>query len=644
MRRASLVGTLVTVLVLLGAPAASAHSYFVQSDPADGSILETAPQKVVLVFSSAVASNFTSVVLTEAGGTRYSPDSIAAYPGRPNIVVINLPPIAKGSYRLSFTTRDAVDLHVTSGTIVFGVGVAPPASESVPAPAPAQPVEVAMRWLALAGLAALLGSVALALLVVGRVPAPDAVRAAVQRGLFSLAIGGCALVIVGETGLLALQASALGDLAPSIGRLLSGSEFGTRWIITVLLVAAIALLVLGLLRSARRKAVPSLMSEVRRLRGWSLLLTQTRVFLLCIGLTAAIAFSGHVAGASGTSFGGIALLTLHVGAMGLWAGGVVALAASVLVLRRVTGALDGRLVMSLVVGFGPVAAISFATLAVTGLLLSGLQVASVTALLSTPYGTALILKVGLIGFVALLGLRHALWTWRGLARRGTQVFGPSRIPVTVALEAVGALAIIVLAAVLGASAPAQGPQFSPLPSEAQITQLTQKQDDLLVTVSVKPNQAGPNLVSVLVVNTRRPAPGPVDRVTVLVVRPNDPQGQLLPTTQTGSAFDAGSIKLDAGDLRFTVTVNRTGVGETVTTIPWQVAAVPIRRAPVVVSSQPIAPLVDLLAVVAAIAAAAVILAGVGRNRRAAAAFASETALERGRRRGRVNIGEPDRMT
>jgi copper transport protein len=319
----------------------------------------------------------------------------------------------------------------------------------------------------------------------------------------------------------------------------------------------------------------------------------------------------------------VTLLALHVGAMGVWAGGLVALVVAIITLRRATGNVDRHSLVALVVGFGPIAAISFGTLAATGLLLSGLQVATVTALFSTQYGAVLVAKVGLIGVVALFGLRHAVWTWRGLGRRLSNLDKyPKRVPMTVAVEAAGAIVVVLLASVLGASAPAQGPQFSPLPTSPTITQLTREQDGLLITVSIKPNRPGPNLVSVLLVNTRWPTVAPVQGVTVLVQRPAEaPAGELLATTRSGSAYDAGTITLSTGDARLTVRVVRAGLADTITAIPWRVAALEIPRVPVVVSNQPIAPIVNLLALLAAMAASALIAAGVVRYRRAAASRA-----------------------
>jgi len=580
---------------MVGASTASAHSYFVLSDPPDGSILEHAPARVILAFSSGVNTDFTTIQLVEAQGAHYAPTSIHALAGQPNFVVVNLPQIPNGSYRLDFSTRDTVDLHETAGSIVFGVGEAPATASPAPVPVPPRPSEVVLRWLALAGLSAILGCLTVALLVVGRLPVETAVRSRIQRSLFGFGLFGAGLVLAGETGLLLDKASSLGPIARSIG-LMAGSEYGARWLAIVIIVAGLTPLVAALWMNARRGEVAGLIQEFRGKGMWALLTNQVRVVVIGLALTVAMALSGHVAGTSGTSVGGVSLLALHIGAMGVWAGGVVALTLAVLTLRRATGQTDRPALIALAVGFGPFAAVAFATLGATGLLLSGMQVATVTALLSTQYGAVLLTKIGLIGVVALFGLRHALLTWRGLRRRvADQARFPSRLPLTIALEATGAIAVVALAAVLSASAPAIGPQFAPPGLSPNITQLTREQDDLLITLAVKPNRSGPNLVSARLVPTTRPARGPVQNVTILVSRPDDPQGQLMATTRSGSAFDAGSVRLGAGDVSFTVKISRAGIGDTVVTVPWRVEALDVARVPVVVSNQPLAPVVNLAA-------------------------------------------------
>ena len=69
----------------------------------------------------------------------------------------------------------------------------------------------------------------------------------------------------------------------------------------------------------------------------------------------------------------------------------------------------------------------------------------------------------------------------------------------------GALALLLLAATLGAIQPARGFEFDP-PAATAVPTMTTNADDLIVTFALKPNQPGRNFVSLGVFDTRRPAP------------------------------------------------------------------------------------------------------------------------------------------
>ncbi|MBJ7597599.1 copper resistance protein CopC [Candidatus Nephthysia bennettiae] len=615
LRRTSIAAPLVVLALWLGAPAASAHSYFLDSDPPDGAILAKAPARVVLVFSSAVTADFTSADLVEARGQHYQPAAVVADRSTPNVVTLALPKVPTGSYRLTFVTRDRVDLHQTAGSIVFGVGTAPGGVTAAPQPAPARPSEFVLRWVGLAGLAALLGGLLIALLVAPRLgEGPDRARA--QAAVLSMALGGALAHLASGAALLALQVAGLGpDLRRTVPRLLTGSEYGSRWLASSMLGVALVLFVALLRRQAARGGVASLGAEFGRLGPWALLTAQVRTLLLAVALAAATAVSGHAAGAAGLTAGEVLLRTLHLVAMGLWAGGLLGLVVGLLVLRR-SGVQRAGGVRTLVLGFGRYAGIGFALLGVTGLLLSGSQVASVTALLSTSYGLVLALKVGATGLVAAVALRHAVFTWRALGSKGRHLRPPRALLATAGLECGGALVVMLLAAVLGSSAPARGSQFDPISSEVPATQVTRQSGELLGAVSVKPNRLGPNLLSVQVVDSRRPPLAPISGVSILLRQPGaSGRSETLTTTRTGSRFDAGTVNLTAGDLDVAVLVHRSGLTDRVIQVPWRVNGPEVVRAPVVISAAPFAPLVNLVAALLAVTGAAVLLAGVLRSRR-----------------------------
>jgi copper transport protein len=615
LRRASIAAPLVALALWLGAPAASAHSYFLDSDPPDGAILAKAPARVVLVFSSAVTAHFTSADLVEARGQHYQPTAVETDRSTPNVVTVALPRVPTGSYRLTFVTRDRVDLHQTAGSIVFGVGAAPAGVAAEPQPAPARPAEFALRWLGLAGLGALLGGLLMALLVAPRLGGgPE--RARVQSAALSLALAGALAHLASGAALLTLQAAGLGaDLRSTVPRLITGSEYGSRWMASTMLAVALVLFVTLLRRSAASGGIPSLGAEFGRLGPWALLTAQVRTMLLAVALAAATAVSGHAAGAAGLTVGEVILRTAHLLAMGLWAGGLLGLVVGLLVVRRSGVQMAGG-VRTLVFGFGPYAGIGFALLGVTGLLLSGSQVASVTALLSTSYGLVLVLKVAATGLVATIALRHALFTWRGLGSRTSHPRSPRALLATAGLECGGALVVMLLAAVLGSSAPARGPQFDPVSAEVPATQVTRQSGELLGAVSVKPNRVGPNLFSVQVVDSRRPPLAPISGVTILLRQPGGSgRSETLATTRTGSRFDAGTVNLTAGDLDVAVLVHRSGMTDAVIQVPWRVNGPQVVRAPVVISAAPLAPSLNLAAALVAVTGAVVLLAGLLRSPR-----------------------------
>jgi copper transport protein len=587
--------------VLLLAPGASAHSFLLLSDPADGSLLAKPPTRIVLVFSSSVITDFTSIDLVEASGKHYQPTSIVVDKTYP-VVSVNLPDLPNGSYRLSFTTRDRVDLHQTSGSIAFGIGVSVAPPRSVPAPAPAKPSEYLLRWVGLCGLAAVMGGLLLALLVVPRL-AGSAARDRVQATVLAVSLAGIILQLLAEAALLIVQATGLGgSLSATLPRLLTGTDYGGRWLSSTLLGLALAVFVAILWRRAARGAVPGLVADFRRLRAMALLTVEARVLLLAVALAVAAAISGHAANAAGLSPLEVLIRAVHITAMGTWAGGVAALVVAVVALRR-AGDHSSASSWQLVTGFGPYAAVSFAALGVSGLLLSGSQVASLTALLSTPYGTVLMAKVAGAGLVALIALRHALISLRGLWTGHAPARPPRGLVLTMSLEGSGAIALVLLASVLGASAPARGPQFEPPASAPAAALITKERNSLVTSVSLKPNREGPNLLSVGVVESRRPALAPIDSVTLLLARPGGAPTALA-TTRSGNRYDAGTVVMPTGDVAITVVIRRAGLTDTVIDLPWRVNPPEVRRAPTVISSEPLAPLVNLAAALIALLALA----------------------------------------
>jgi hypothetical protein len=143
----------------------------------------------------------------------------------------------------------------------------------------------------------------------------------------------------------------------------------------------------------------------------------------------------------------------------------------------------------------------------TGLLLARSLVPSVGALGGSGYGRALLVKVTLVTLAALLGGGTAWLLGRRdggrLARR------------VVTAEALTLGVVVLLAAVLTSTPPPADPRWAASPGQPPtVGLLTESGDDLVLTASVGPAVPGANFVTVRVMDTRRPALAPVNRVLV----------------------------------------------------------------------------------------------------------------------------------
>lgn len=340
-----------------------AHARLVISDPAPGAVLGTVPSSVDLVFSEPVTP-------AGRGIDVYGPDGRLASSGsaqaRGDGLSVGLTGTLEGTYAVVWTVV-ASDTHPSRGEFTFSVGHASP----VRAPGFGEPdvglaspvglvLQAVARWLHFAGFALGFGSACYALFV-----ARD------ERPL-RLASLGVALLLAAEPLSLLAQTASLDPSRTFDGDALTGalaSPFGR--VLGLRLGAALLLwAVLGALRQAAwlRWAVPVL-----------------GIALALIDATAAHA----------TPFLppplGLALNALHVGAMGLWVGGLAAFA------------------LAPAGGFGRVASWSAALLVVSGAALALLHFASPLELVTTPYGLSLMVKLPLVAV--------ALWlAWRARRR------------------------------------------------------------------------------------------------------------------------------------------------------------------------------------------------------------------------------------
>jgi copper transport protein len=634
---------------------AQAHAIVLRSDPPDGAVLGAPPKQIRLWMSEPVALGFTTVELIDSTGQRIP---VAARSDAASLaltvrgagtstalLLIDLPALPPSAYRLSWRTLSSGDLHVTSGSIVFGVQRAvdlAPVAATAPAPPPA---EVLLRWLNFGALAALVGALAIAHLALPAATKPTRIRARLLRLALCSSLTAFALGI----GLLLTQATGSGSQQESsidnLWRIISGTSYGGRWLLCQALLVALGLAILGLLQMTARATLapsyaripppraapptprpvpsaphaapalphaapfPTAVDERSRVRP----VMGGLVAILVLALVITQALNSHAAAFNELLPVRVLADALHLLAAGLWVGGLLALTVAVTPLLRHNEA-DRALAWSILRRFGLLAAIGLATLLATGLYASGQQVASLDALLTTLYGQTLIAKFGLALGVALIGLLNAATlhprvadTLRRILRR--PAISP-QLERMVLLECAGATLILLLAALLSATTPARGPAFEPPAEEPPPPTITTRADDLVVTLAVKPNRPGQNFVGLGVFNTRRPAPAPIDRVMVRLSGPGERGTDALLTAdpQGGGRYQiAGDTFAGAGDWRITVMVSRPGLPESRVTIPWTVLPLerPAERRPVLVSNRPLVPALTLAALLVALLPAGV---------------------------------------
>ena len=577
------------ILLWLGAGTASAHAILESADPADGSTLVSAPPLVRLVYSEPVKPSLAAIGLLDATGHSVPGVVVSADPSDPAALDISLPTLSSSAFRLTWRVIDEQDFHVTTGTVVFGVGAPAPAQVDLQV-ASANLPEVGLRWLVLALLALACGGLLLVVVLL-RLPVRfDGAAVALQGRLLRIAAAASGAAIVSNGVLFLLQANGAGGTGIAFSALL-GTTFGTASAIEeAVLVVLFMILASGIRRSPG--AVPSL--RVALIGG------------LLFGLAGAQALTGHVATGPGqeTPIRWIAL-TAHLVAMLAWVGGLAALAIAVGPLLRGPRA-DISLARAVLGRFWLVAAPALAVLAVTGLYLGGQLVASADALLLTPYGQALIIKSGLALVAVSLGGLNAAAIHPMLAIRMQRAapflvrFVPSRarLRAVVAVEAGAALAVVLAAAFMSASPPARGPRFDPVPAVAAQRPAAAPADDLLVTLAIRPDRPGPNFADIGVLDTRRPAPAPIGAVTVRLISPT---GTGVTTMQARPSapgrYEIDNLPIDqGGPWRLAVEIDRVGLRTASVEIPWAVSPPLSAPHPVLVSDAPLAPIGTFLAI------------------------------------------------
>lgn len=580
---------------------ALAHATLISSNPGNGDVLASSPGQVQLQFDVPVNSRLSGVVLEDRSGRRTLGPTIEPQSGISSTLTVDLPPLRPGVYQLVFQARDDTDLHLTAGTIVFGVGEA--ADLQVPAtvtPAPSY-LETGTRWLELAGTSLLVGIVTVWLGILPAAGRRRTLSAASRNRLMAIATIGYLALLLGKAGQLLLAAGGLlpadaTSLPGAVWMALSAGRFGLLWLATM----ACAAIVLVAVRA-------TLSRPGSRLIGGT-------VVLATIALLVVSTATSHGANEAGPDPPLIAVRVIHLGAAGVWVGGLTVLVFLFAGALR-GGAPEAPAALLAFRKFTGLAFFAVGLLTVSGLMLVGRGVSSASQLTTTTYGLTLVAKL-IAGAAAIgFGIRHTLLL---SPPRGGGVGGPVKLARSVPFEVGAMLVVLWGAAALGATAPA--PPASPSSSVGPALQAdtTSQVGDLVVHTHMEPERPGPNA---LIVTVR----GGAAASAVTAVQATLRQAGHTPETLLGRSAGGGAYEFPpaqvatTGPLNVDITMTRADGTQVRTECAWTVPPPPPAPPPGLPAT-PWAPLLDTVAVGLALALAGglITMLVMGRLRRALA--------------------------
>ncbi|WP_432994326.1 copper resistance protein CopC [Dactylosporangium sp. CA-233914] len=400
----------VGVAAALAAPArpASAHAVLTGSSPGPGAVVPALPAQIRLTFNEPVrVVPGRSQVVAPDGKRLNAGDPQPAHDG----LTIRLRGTdgPTGTYVVSYRVISG-DSHPVSGSFTFSVG-APSAPAAGAGPAGTDPIVRAAvpiaKYAGYLGLVLLIGpAVFLALWYPRRLPRRPPLRLA-RAGLVTVAAGTVAGLWLQAP---AASGAALLDVSPAELREVLLSPYGLTLLGRLLVLAVVAALLPRLhRRPGRRLGAALTVAAAAGLLTWPL--------------------TGHPVASPHAALL-VAADVVHLGAMGLWIGGLLSLWA--LVLRRA----DPRELRLILPSWSRWAMVCVYWLVAAGLVQALVQSGSLAAVTGTAYGRLILAKVGLVAGV----LAVAAWSRRLVRRHGP----PGRLRRSVGVEA--AIAAVVLAA------------------------------------------------------------------------------------------------------------------------------------------------------------------------------------------------------
>ena len=426
-RRRALAVAAALLACALAPASAFAHAQLESTSPERGALVAKEPGAISFTFDEPVSGTDGAVRVFDAKGDRVD-DGAAYHPGGAGkTFAVHLKSgLPKGTYTATYRVVSA-DTHIVTGGFVFSVGArGATAGSTVGQLLAGQKTGRVTSWAFDLTRGAQYGAIGigaglLAFLLLVWLPAlrrlgggteewEDAAAAFVARlriGLLAAAAVGLISALLG-LGLQSAESAGvpLWKITGSVISDVLGTRFGTIWAagaVAWLLVGGAALVVLA----PRSRRAPVLHSASLGADGALLAPSAGAARLLPLLVPAAAlvllpALAGH-ASIQHPVWLFLPANLIHVSAMCLWLGGLTALLACVpAATRRLEGADRTRLLAGGLARFSPIALGCVLALVATGVTQALIQINAFDELWNTPYGRAVLVKIGLI--LCLIGL------------------------------------------------------------------------------------------------------------------------------------------------------------------------------------------------------------------------------------------------
>ena len=625
------IGLLLLGILLLGAQPVQAHAVLTLAEPGPNQILSGAPLRVRLHLSEDLDASFSVLRVSNTAGASVI-DGASRVEADGRTLVADLTVLHDGVYTVRWRALSLADGHVTEGTYGFGVGnvsgaIAPPSGTTISGVRSGGALTIGLRGLIYVGVALVIGpalflsvpwrfaltdpagglkvisdrslrgrlrSMApwqeLDALVLGQppstvdrhLPLPPSLQAHARWVVFSLAALGAS---VGATATILFATVSAQLVGSDLVVFLSDSRSGNL----------LSLTAMGLLMSALAAVVYARRPHQGGHHAPLVIAAPAGVALL------GLALHSHAAGAD-PRWGPLVAL-VHLTVVSSWSGSLCALVALTWALRRAAAmrqkAIVSAAMLAATARYATLAAVLAGSTVLTGVVLLMLvlgPIPTLLAILLDPLGTLYLLlldaKLVLVCVLLALGALHHLVMLPALAQDAVAI--PATAPRharraprqgidrTVALEAVGAVVLLLLVGALVQQSPTTSNVDSTPQSRTLI--LMAAADELDVELRINPaNPIIPGFQSFTITVTDDGAPFTgIRAVDLEFLGPGSIVAELNRTTPDGVGHFAtsGGFLRTTGEWLLTVKVRRTDSADTfaafvVTVVPPPVSEVPI---------------------------------------------------------------------